>query len=107
MTKLLNNEFINGYNARQAMGKTMAISEKPSCPFYATSDSADAWHAGYAHACNTYAGFEYGGLTSLRVWHGRGYSINVKTRSNKSNQLGQFKYRAEYNSLDGFATLMQ
>lgn len=43
-----------------------------NCPYYATSDSADAWHAGFEYEKRRPS--VYG---ASRVWKGRGYTVNV------------------------------
>ena len=43
-----------------------------ACPFYATSNSADAWHAGQAFERCCPTDFAPG-----KVTHGRGYLVNV------------------------------
>lgn len=43
-----------------------------ACPYYATSNSADAWHAGRAYERARPTDFVAG-----KVTHGRGYCVNV------------------------------
>lgn len=43
------------------------------CPYYATSDSADAWCAGFEYERRRPSVY----LVD-KVWHGRGYRINVR-----------------------------
>lgn len=43
------------------------------CPYYATSNSADAWHAGFEYERRRPSTY----LVD-KVWRGRGYRINVR-----------------------------
>lgn len=54
-------------------GQAAFLAKSKDCPYLATSDSADAWHAGYFHES-----LGTGPFTVLRVWHGRGYRVNVE-----------------------------
>ncbi len=70
MTQSLLTEFLEGYVAR-VNGQTAV-----DCPYYVTSDCADAWHAGLQFDIDESNG-RVSGLIDVRVWHGRGYSVNV------------------------------
>lgn len=72
MASNLNSEFEEGRLARIA-GKAAT-----DCPYYATSDCADAWHAGYSwEGPKGLAHY----MTAEKVTHGRGYRINVAGRN--------------------------
>ena len=81
MTDLVK-EFNEGYSARLDAGKCFENDDAMSfgaCPYYASSPAGDAWLAGYAHACNKFAGNTAAQEPIVKVSHGRGYTINAWT----------------------------
>jgi hypothetical protein len=110
MASNLTPEFMAGYNARVALGRCMEHGDKPACPYIATSDSADAWHAGYSFACDCMAGFRTGGepprLDTVKATHGRGYRVNVSFRAGCSPWL-KMAYAVDYDGGAAYAYMVQ
>lgn len=81
-------------------GREAALEGKggDACPYLATSDCADAWHAGRA--------FEAGAPTDFapgKVTHGRGYLVNV-AHDKRAFPIGRFAklvYRVDYDGAGG------
>lgn len=75
-----------------------------SCPYMATSDCADAWHAG--HAYETKRPTVYG-LSS--VSSGRGYRVNVTdgTGYPKGSKAPRFVYHIDYDHKGAPAVRME
>lgn len=90
MAQSLLAEFMAGVDAR------CNGSDSTACPHYATSNSADAWLAGYAHAGYEKSG-QIAGLLATKVWHGRGYAVNV-TGELESGATHTMQYVVNYNS---------
>ena len=98
MTRSLLEEFIRGFEYRLA-----TLSDQPdhsACPYLATSHCADAWHAGQWHAqLALRANHDLKAAKPSKVWHGRGYLVNVA--GNSAAQAGneasyQFAYHVDY-----------
>lgn len=85
----LTSEFVQGFKARHNAGPAYER-EPAACPYIATSNCADVWHAGFAHACNAMGGNAFARAAISRVWHGRGYKVNVQTTD------GRLVYMVDY-----------
>lgn len=79
-------EFAEGFQARIDAGRCFEH-ELAACRYYASSHCADAWHAGFAHACNAMAGNTACRPQIRKVWHGRGYLVNVQTENGRLSYL--------------------
>ena len=97
MSNSLLTEFIRGFENRLA---TLSDSiDSSACPYIATSNCADAWHAGQQHAQ-----FALGTDHRLslfkpsKVWHGRGYLINVQFVNPSNGQSVRCQYDIRYSN---------
>jgi len=72
-------EFTQGYKARYDCGRLLEYGNKPDCPYYASSPAGDAWEAGWSFASDEMAGNKVCQSAIRKVWHGRGYTVNVQT----------------------------
>ena len=101
MSNSLLTEFMRGWDNRlSTLSETI---DSSSCPFIATSNSADAWHAGQQHADNALrSAFDLSLLKPSKVWHGRGYLVNVLFSNPSNGQSVHCQYEIRYS--DGKAT---
>jgi hypothetical protein len=87
MSALLTDEF------RQGMESARLDQSADACPYYATSDAADAWHAGRAFHAEARRPNMARATTAdiIKVTHGRGYLVNVHCqREDKSRYKAVF-----------------
>jgi hypothetical protein len=63
------NDLLAEFNA----GRSAFHGDQYDCPYLATSNSADAWHAGWEYERKRPSTY----LVD-KVWHGRGYRVNVR-----------------------------
>ena len=97
MTTSLLTEFQQGYDARHACGRCLEHGNKPVNPYYASSPSGNAWEAGWSFACDKMGGNSMAKMPVVKVWSGRGHTINVQVGT------GANKGKMVYDVSDGFA----
>lgn len=82
-------------------GRLSAL-EGGECPYYATSDCADAWHAGKAYETRRPSPY-----SPSKVWHGTGFRINVQDGIGHPTPASapRFVYLVTYNRSGGASVI--
>lgn len=83
----------NNLTAEFEAGRLAQLEGVPAsaCPHYATSDSADAWHAGRAFERQRPTDFMLGTVTK-----GRGYRVNVAASPRMKGRYAKLVYLVSY-----------